>query len=56
VPTLLATTLMGKAPGELLRSAGVVPGDEENKWYGVVPISSLPISFWRTRQGGIIFR
>jgi hypothetical protein len=49
-------TLMGKAPGELLRSAGVVPGDEENKWYGVVPISSLPISFWRTRQGGIIFR
>ena len=41
---------------ELLRSAGVVPGDEEEKWYGVVPISSLPISFWRKRTGGIIFR
>jgi large repetitive protein len=43
--------LMDSGEGYLLRRAGVVPGDEEEKWYGVVPISSLPVSFWRSPNG-----
>jgi hypothetical protein len=43
--------LMNSDEGDLLRRAGVVPGNEEKKWYGVVPISSLPVSFWRSPNG-----
>jgi hypothetical protein len=39
-----------------LRDAGIVPGGtDEEKWYGVVPINQLLVSFWRKRDGGILF-
>jgi RHS repeat-associated protein len=35
---------------------GIVIGDEEKKWYGVVPLFSLSTtSFWRNTNGDIIF-
>jgi hypothetical protein len=42
-------------PNSRVKPAGVKPGDEDEKYYGVVPIPSLLISFWRKRDGGILF-
>jgi RHS repeat-associated protein len=37
-----------------VKRAGVIPGDNDYKWYGVVPIPSLELSFWRKRDGNIL--
>jgi hypothetical protein len=37
-----------------LRLAGVRANDPFQKWYGVVAIPGMPISFWRDRQGNIV--
>jgi hypothetical protein len=38
-----------------VEAAGVVLGDNNKKWYGVVALPFLPVSFWRTREGKILY-
>ncbi len=38
-----------------IKNVGVIPGDGDRKWYGVVLITSMPVSFWRTPDGKLIF-
>jgi RHS repeat-associated protein len=47
--------LMNSQSNTSMSKAGVIPGDPDNKWYGVVPITFLPISFWRGRDGKAYF-
>jgi hypothetical protein len=37
------------------KNVGVIPGDNDKKYYGVVPIPLMPVSFWRTPDGKMIF-
>ena len=36
-----------------LNNAGVERGHYRDKWFGVVPIPGLPVSFWRDKDGNI---